>query len=1221
MKGTYDHKEIENKWRNNWEEQELYRTPDEVPGRENEYLLVEFPYPSGAGLHTGHVRSYTALDVVARKHRAEGKNVLYPMGWDAFGLPTENYAIKTGRNPREVTKENTDTFRRQLKMLGFSFDWAREVDTTDPAYFKWTQWIFLQLYKKGLAYKAKTNINWCPKCKIGLANEEVVDGTCERCGSAVEKREKEQWMLAITKYAQRLYDDLDTVEYIDRAKVQQRNWIGPSEGSLLRFPVRRVSENGEQTDRPKKVLLLHGTGGTAKDNWFPWLQAELEKLGATVYAQSLPQSDSPDFELWLAAAREHGDADVIVGHSLGAVLAQHLVAQARTKVKKLVLVAPPHRDMDWSPAAKVFSHDLIETLKRFMAVPIDHDKLAENVDAVSLYYSDNDPFVRVDDFERYPQTYARTMLRGKGHINASAGCTTLPELLDELRPLLVGAGREAAATGAPGDTPEHYIEVFTTRADTLFGATYLVLAPEHPLVALLKQGAENESEIDAYVAAARTKSDIDRTGEGKEKTGVELMGVQAINPGTKEEIPIWIADYVLGSYGTGAIMAVPAHDERDCEFAQKYRLPVRRVVDRKKYLIFDFDGVIGDTYEACLKAKVAMGFSPDLEAALQEMIEYASKKPNHARTALPDQASLDRILAWTKSFGAAMQEQKFALFSEFIHEVERIENAKIAIVSSGSELYVRPAMAGTTLSVSHVLAFEDHHSKEEKIEQIAKDWCVDVRDVYYFTDTLADVYELEHTLDRAKIIGCAWGYLGKDRLEEALPRAQVLENFTDIHRVFESLSTAPGILINSGEWNGMTSEEAKRRLPERVGGTRTTQYRLRDWVFSRQRYWGEPIPMVHCEKDGWVPVPESELPVTLPEVKRYEPTDTGESPLANIRDWVETTCPACAGPARRETDVMPNWAGSSWYYLRYTDPHNDQVLADPEKLKLWSPVTWYNGGMEHTVLHLLYSRFWHKFLYDLGVVPSPEPYAKRTSHGLILAEGGEKMSKSKGNVVNPDEIVLRFGADALRVYEMFMGPFDQPIAWSEDGLVGAKRFLERVWKLRMRVSGDAASTHDHADALLLNQTVKKVGEDIETMKFNTAISQLMVLVNALEKQETIPSSVYETLVRLLAPFAPYLTEELWSEFGHATSVHLEPWPVHDEGMLASAEVTIAVQVNGKTRATFAAPPDLAEGEAVARAKALPMVAKWLLGRKVKKELYIPGRMVSIVIEGEARGDA
>ncbi len=775
MAKDYDPKGIEPKWQKIWEESKPWeaKTDSKKP---KYYALVEFPYPSGDGLHVGHPRPYIGMDIISRKRRMQGYNVLYPIGWDAFGLPTENYAIKTGRKPADITKENSDTFRRQIQSLGVSFDWSREVNTTDPKYYKWTQWLFLQFQKHGLAYKAKQMINWCPKDKTGLANEEVIDGKCERCGTPVEQREKEQWMLAITKYAERLDKDLDDVDYLPQIKLQQRNWIGKSEGAEIDF-------------------LL-------------------------------------DFKI--------------------------------------------------------------------------DPKLNDN--------------------------------RGPN-------------------------GERAA------------IKVFTTRPDTIFGATYLVLAPDHLWVKLATDDnhnvLENKEEIKSYI------SKIDKNSKSKDKTGVEIRGVKAINPATKEEISLWIADYVSADYGTGAIMAVPADDERDMEFAEKFGLPV--IKDYKK--------------------------------------------------------------------------------------------------------------AG----------FEDF-------------------------------------------------------------------------------------------------------------GTKVTKFKLRDWIFSRQRYWGEPIPMVHCEKDGWMPVPEKNLPVLLPEVGKYEPTDSGESPLANISEWVNTTCPVCGGPAQRETDTMPNWAGSSWYFFRYTDPFNDNEFASKDALKHWMPVDWYNGGMEHTTLHLLYSRFWNKFLFDIGLVPTSEPYAKRTSHGLILAEGGEKMSKSKGNVVNPDKIVDMFGADTLRLYEMFMGPFEQAIAWNESSLVGPRRFIERVWKLKEKI--DLPNSDLTA---LMQPTIKKISNDIESMSFNTAISTLMIFVNQFFKENwNISKLEYETLLKLLAPFAPHVAEELWQSIGHDNSIHIEPWPSFEESKLAQQELVIGIQVNGKPRAELTVPHGIDKAELENMAKNMPEIGKWLEGKQVVKTIVVPGKVVNIV---------
>ena len=802
----YEPLAIEPKWHERWAKQRVFEASDDTSNPKY-YVLIEFPYPSGEGLHVGHPRSYTALDVVARKRRMQGYNVLYPMGWDAFGLPTENFAIKTGQHPAVVTERNINRFRSQLQRLGFSFDWSREVNTPAPSYYKWTQWIFLKLWKHGVAYKAEIPINWCTSCNIGLANEEVVGGVCERCGGEVVRKIKSQWMLKITAYADRLLADLEKVDFADKVKAQQSNWIGRSAGAEVDFPV-------------------------------------LAKDGAS-----------------------------------------------------------------------------------------------------------------------------RTM------------------------------------------------RIFTTRPDTLFGVTYMVLAPEHPLVSELTAQCENPDEVTAYVSAAARKSDFERTEVAKEVTGVELRGVRVLNPATKQEVPVWVADYVLISYGTGAIMAVPGHDERDWRFARTFGLPV------------------------------------------------------------------------------------------------------VEVISGGD------------------------------ISQAA---------------------------------------------------------FTDIEN---------GTLVNSGPLTGMKPSEAivkMTEIVEREGyGKASVQYRLRDWVFSRQRYWGEPIPMVYCDTCGWKPLPESELPLKLPEVKEYRTTETGESPLALLADWVNTTCPSCGGPGRRETDTMPNWAGSSWYFLRYVDPENDQALAARDKLDYWTPVDWYNGGMEHTTLHLLYSRFWHKFLYDIGVAPSEEPYRKRTSHGLILGESGEKMSKSRGNVVNPDEMVEKYGADAFRLYEMFMGAFDQPIPWSTKGLTGMSRFLYRVWDLQDKVSAEAVE--DAGLTLLVHQSIRKVSEDIENTKFNTALAQLMTLANGLGSAPTIRSEDYETFVRLLASFAPHICEEMWERLGHTRLVAREPWPSWDENKLVTDEVTVVVQVNGKLRGEFSAQRGAAKEELERMALELDRVKAHVEGKTVRRVIVVPDKLVNVVV--------
>ncbi len=943
--GSYDHTKIETKWQKQWDKTRAFQAKED-PKKKKFFGLIEFPYPSGEGLHVGHIRSNTAMDIIARKRRREGYSVLYPIGWDAFGLPTENYAIKTGIQPAIVTKKNTDTFRRQLKALGFSFDWSREVDTTDPKYYKWTQWIFLQFLKKGLAYKKKMTINWCPKDLIGLANEEVVNGCCERCGTPVEKRDKEQWMLAITKYADRLDKDLDTVDFLDRIKAQQRNWIGKSEGAELSFKVQ-------------------------------------------------------------------------------------------------------------------------------------------------------------------------------------------------------GSGKN--------------IEVFTTRPDTLYGVTYVVLAPEHKLVTEFMDKIENKSEVEAYIAKVKKETDIERTDAKKEKTGVELKGIKAINPVNNEEVPVWIADYVLADYGTGAVMAVPAHDERDFEFAKRYGLSVKTVVEP---LISKDDG----------------------DDAVKKDAPFIER---NAAVCIIKHWSEDKYLM---SFYKANGWKGFV--------VGGIENGESVAITGTREIHEETGYK----SAKFVREVGTIHSKfyhsVKSVNRFAH------FNVAYFE--LTDGERDEMAEEEKKLHDVVW--LSPSEVASAVNRE-------DIRIAWDFFNgkvayTGKGILTNSGSFTGKDSESSKKEITEKAGGRWVTTFKLRDWVFSRQRYWGEPIPIVHCNTCGIVPVPEKDLPIKLPKVKNYKPTETGESPLAAISKWVNTKCPKCKRKATRETDTMPNWAGSSWYYLRYTDPKNAKSFADAKKLKYWTPVDWYNGGMEHTTLHLLYSRFWHKFLYDLGLVPTSEPYMKRTSHGLILAAGGEKMSKSKGNVVNPDSIVSTLGADSLRLYEMFMGPFDQPIAWNTDNIAGVRRFIERVWKLREKVQAVAPTKEANK---IVHKTIQKISEDIEAMRFNTAISSLMIALNELEKQEPVAVESYETLLQLLAPFAPHVTEELWASLGHKDSVHTSLWPSFDPALLVDSDATIMIQINGKVRGSFTAPTNTSKESLEKLAKESPEAKKWIEGKSISKVIVVPNKLVNIVL--------
>jgi leucyl-tRNA synthetase len=942
----YNHKKIEPKWQKKWEKEKLHQAKD-FSDKPKYYALVEFPYPSGDGLHAGHVRSYTAMDIVARKRRMDGYNVLYPIGWDAFGLPTENYAIKMGIHPKVVTKKNTDTFRRQLKSLGFSFDWEREINTTDPKYYKWTQWIFLQLYKHGLAYKKKMPINWCLSCKVGLANEEVVDGKCERCGGNTEKRNKEQWLLAITKYADKLLEDLKTVDYLEKIKIQQANWIGRSEGAEILFRL-------QTTD--------HGLRSNQKA-------------------------------------------------------------------------------VDGSPSA------------------VDH------------------------------------------------------------------------------------IKVFTTRPDTLFGATYMVISPEHKIIEDLKSKIENFDEVKKYLEEAKKKSELERTELQKEKTGVELKGVKAINPANGEEIPIWAADYVLSSYGTGAIMAVPAHDERDFEFAKKYNLPIRNVVTTKK------DDVAGAG--ALIKAKNG-------KFLFQKRDGNTNKNPG-----------------MIGPFGGAAEsgeDTKQVLKREVKEELNLEVKDNFRLINK----------------------FESHNEPGE-----------------YF-----DIFYIENVDEENMKLGEGEAIVELDLLE-ALARKDVTLFTKEIIKYFQENKCfiENGINKNSDFLDGLETPVAKEKmtqwLEEKGLGKRQVNFHLRDWIFSRQHYWGEPIPIVFCDKCGEVPIPEKDLPVKLPDVKNYEPTDTGESPLAGILKWVKTKCPKCGGLARRETDTMPNWAGSSWYFLRYIDPKNDKEFASRKKLDYWAPIDWYNGGMEHTTLHLLYSRFWNKFLFDIGAIPNSEPYQKRTSQGMVLGAGGVKMSKSKGNVVNPDSVIANFGADTLRLYEMFMGPFDQAIPWDEKGLNGCNRFLVRLWELSTRLKNKSNTNEDLER--LLHKTIKKVGEDIESMSFNTAVSSLMIFANECYKLNEIPQNIWEKFLIILAPFAPFIAEELWLNLGYKKSIHLESWPKFDPCLIQDKEIEIVVQINGKVRDRITVAAEASEEEIKKIILVSEKVKQWTGGQEPKKIIYVKGKLVSIVV--------
>ncbi|MCX6793179.1 MAG: class I tRNA ligase family protein [Candidatus Falkowbacteria bacterium] len=953
----YDPKTIEEKWRSIWRDENLYETKDDFK-REKYYVLDMFPYPSGDGLHVGHPKGYIATDIMARQKMMEGKNVLHPMGWDAFGLPAENYAIKNKIHPDAAVKKNIIRFKEQLEKIGFTYDWSREVKTTDPSYYKWTQWTFIQMFKKGLAYESFEPINWCPSCKTGLANEDLEDGHCERCGTLVEKKPMRQWVLKITDYAERLLDDLEKLDWPESIKESQRNWIGRSVGAEISFPV-RTTDSTDETD------------------------------------------------------------------------------------------------------------------------------------------------------------------------------------------------------GAPDSSD--VIKVFTTRPDTLFGVTYLVLAPENDLINKLESKVSNFSEVKKYIEAAAKKTEIDRTAEGREKTGVELKGLTVINPATKEEVAVWVADYVLNDYGTGAVMAVPAHDERDYQFAKKYNLEIKQVIG---------------PYCASTMSPVREG----IKIVPRKMINCILRNPKTDEYA---------CLKWREDFGWT------TLIGGGIEADEDVVTAGLREIREESGyLNVKFVKSfGTCFGGGYAT-----HKKENRFSS-------NVGLLFdLVTDKKEEVAEKEQANHKIK-------WLKRDEVATFLN----VESSIYLWELFlsnENLYTGEGYLLASSKYDDLTTAEARTKITKDLGKA-VIRYKLRDWVFSRQRYWGEPIPIIHCEKCGAVPVPEKDLPVALPEVEFYEPSGTGESPLANITDWVNVKCPKCGQDGKRETNTMPQWAGSSWYYLRYIDPNNNEALVDKKKEKYWSPVDMYVGGAEHATRHLIYARFWHKFLYDIEAVSHDEPFKRYTNLGLILAADGRKMSKRWGNVINPDDIIAKYGADAFRVYEMFLSPFTQSASFLESGVAAAKSFLNRVFILKDKIADNAELNNE--TITLLNQTIKKVGDDINNFKFNTAVSALMILSNALADCESIDVKSYSILLQLLAPLAPHITEELWQSHGNKESIFKSSWPKYDEKLLVSELTTIVVQVNGKMRDTFEISSSSSEEEIKQTALDRPSTQKWIEQKEIKKIIIVKGKVINIVI--------
>ena len=1129
----YDHAKIEKKWREAWEKSKIYTTPDQVPGKNNFYLLVEFPYPSG-NLHVGHWYAFAVPDILARKKRMDGKNVLYPIGFDAFGLPAENAAIKNNVNPRDWTESNIAYMKKQIESMGTSFDWSREVSTIDPTYYKWTQWLFLQLYKKGLVYQKETEVNWCPQDMTVLANEQVIDGKCDRCGSEVMQKQMLQWNIKITDYADRLIDDLTALDWPEQIKEAQRNWIGRSEGAEIDFPL----DMGQKY----KFVILHGFESAPDRPRWIWAKQRLEEMGHKVILPQLPNADDPNEDEWIETAlnaTEYDDRTVLVGHSLGAVAALKVMEKLEKPIARLVLVGG-FIDRNFKDHARPFEERWNWNF--------DGGKIKSNVGSITVLHDPRDYAVRDG------QAKALADLLG---VSVTIGSSNEPHFTGDTEPDVVMWLRPT-------------IRVFTTRSDTLFGATYLVLSPEHQWVTLAldhKTVLENNAEVQKYINQAKKKTELERMADQKEKTGVQLKGVTALNPATGEKIPLYVADYVLAHYGTGAIMAVPAHDERDYEFAKKFNLPVREVIEPLFKKTKGSDGIRSD--------------EPVIERnAIVAIVKHSTENKYLG-------------LKWKKNDwqgfvvgGIEANEDLMAAGAREVQEETGYKNLKFvsSFESKVHSQFYHEVKKQNRFAHFTVLYYElenedrdDVAPEESELHEVV--W-VDEKSVDSFTSFDEDMQFIWQRFIKPT------PYIGE------------------------------GILTNSGSYDGMISIEAKKEITEAFGRKKKT-FKLRDWIVSRQRYWGVPIPIIHCTKCGPQAVPDAQLPVLLPDVEDYLPEGTGKSPLAKNKDFVRVACLKCGGTAERETDTLDTFVDSSWYFLRYTDPKNDKEFADPKKMEKWMPIDLYSGGAEHTTMHLLYSRFWHKALFDLGLVKDSEPYAHRENHGLVLGTDGQKMSKSRGNVMDPDELVRLVGSDAVRIYLAFMGPYTGGASypWNPDGVVGIRRFLERIWKIKDYVQ-PTVGVVGLLDSII-HKTVKKIGEDISLMKFNTAISALMILVNAIEKTGSIGFSQWQVFLKLLAPFAPHLAEELWQAQNDGSqtsvsSVHLEEWPSYDPALLVEKEVTIAIQINGKTRGEVVVATDAGKDAVVTAARTA--VAERLEGKSISKTIVVPNRLVNFVVD-------
>ncbi len=1219
--------EMEAKWQKTWEEAGTYtaKTGDPAANQDKFYGLIEFPYPSGEGLHVGHPRSYTAIDLVTRKYRMEGKNVLYPIGWDAFGLPTENFAIKHKIRPADATKKNIGNFTRQIKSLGFGFDWTREVDTTDPKYYKWTQWQFLQFVKAGLAYKAKSTINWCPKCKIGLANEEAQGGVCERCGTPVEKREKAQWMIKISKYADRLIDDLKQVDYLDKIAAQQVNWIGRSEGAEVVFRVPKFDKLLVATNNKSKIARVKKLLGVV----LPSIQVLSPK---EVGLEEVEVKEGGDMleNARLKAASYAGKTDLpVIGMDTGLYIAG----------EKLDVATPKRNALEGADESALSQEEIAKRLDAFYRGIADkHGGSVEGYwnDFTVLRFPDGTEFVQEDKRhiiltnERRGEMDIYFPVRGLYKV-AENGKYIVDQTEEESVHVELGPFTRALRTLCSEEVP-----VFTTRPDTLFGVTYVTLAPEHRLVQQwLKTGKiKNADAVRAYIEGVKSKTDMERTAETKDKTGIVLEGVFATNPVNGEQVPVWIADYVLAGYGTGAVMAVPAHDERDFQFAKLYKLPVKVVIDPSGQ-------IYGDTADELIakKARILSGeecftnrgdlinsgafTGMNWIPAKKEIVTLLNQRnaSKETRTYKLRDWVFSRQRYWGEPIplvhceACAKKKQKVLVLHGFSWTPDNgwYPSVKCELEAAGFEVVTPTLPCTNSPSIEAWVTLLTPY-----FEQLGEDDIV----VGHSIGARAALEVLERTqkkIGRLILVAPAVGEYPPERYEERVKKEPARKADFDFLRAFvgksvqwervRSLATATVVMWSSDD---------------RVVPAPTHKMYPEGWhihrVFGRGHFHMEEQPEVleqilAFKNTGWIPVPDTQLPITLPEVEAYEPTDNGDSPLANIDSWVNTSCPKCGGPAKRETDTMPNWAGSSWYFLRYCDPKNDQQFASPEALKYWLPIDLYNGGMEHTTLHLLYSRFWHKFLYDMGYIPEEcgsEPYAMRRSHNMILGEGGVKMSKSKGNVVNPDDVVKEYGADVFRVYEMFIGPYDQPAPWDTNGVEGVRRFLDRVWYVFHQPQTTDKVVPPDLDTLY-HQTIKKVTDGIDNLQFNTPVSQMMILANAYQDFGCVPTAHRKGFLQVLAPYAPHMTEEIWQAEGYGFSIHQGGWPMYDSAKLVASTFELVVQVNGKVRDKFTVPQDITEEAAKKLALESEAVQKWLGPDGPKKVVYVKGKLVSVVV--------